>query len=174
MQRFEGCQLPCVPLFETGPAEITGGSPLNSFKRKLARPWNSFLKVWLKNIYRFSLHSASPPVNIVHARSLSNNPPLESGDLVRVREIEEIKKTLDPFNELRGCSFMPDMEKYCGTKQRVFRSMKYFMDERDYKLKKTKGLILLENVFCSGTPVFGQCDRCCFLFWREEWLERID
>ncbi len=26
---------------------------------------------------------------------------------------------------------------------------------------------------CNGTPTFGPCDRCCFLFWREEWLERV-
>jgi hypothetical protein len=23
-------------------------------------------------------------------------------------------------------------------------------------------------------PVFGCCDRCCQLFWREEWLEEIN
>ena len=48
-----------------------------------------------------------------------------------------------------------------------------FMDERDYKLKKARGVILLENLICNGTPTFGKCDRCCFLFWREEWLEKI-
>jgi hypothetical protein len=40
-------------------------------------------------------------------------------------------------------------------------------------MKKVQGVILLENVICSGTPTFGACDRCCFLFWREEWLERV-
>jgi len=47
------------------------------------------------------------------------------------------------------------------------------MDERDYKVKKARGVILLENVICTGTPTFGACDRCCFLFWREEWLEKV-
>ena len=51
--------------------------------------------------------------------------------------------------------------------------MQTFMDERDYKMKKARGVILLENVICNGTPTFGPCDRCCFLFWREEWLERV-
>jgi len=81
--------------------------------------------------------------------------------------------TLDPFNELKGCSFPSQMYQYCGTEQKVFRVMKYFMDERDYRMKKTRGIILLENIFCNGTAVFGDCDRCCFLFWREEWLEKI-
>jgi hypothetical protein len=91
-----------------------------------------------------------------------------------VRSREEILSTLDPFKELKGCAFLPDMYQYCGTEQRVLRSMRHFMDERDYKLKKVRGVILLENVICNGTPTFGECDRCCFLFWREEWLEKIN
>jgi hypothetical protein len=52
--------------------------------------------------------------------------------------------------------------------------MERFLDERDYKVKKARGIILLEGVICRGTPVFGRCDRCCYLFWREEWLEKIE
>jgi hypothetical protein len=90
-----------------------------------------------------------------------------------VRALDEIKETLDPFGELKGCSFLEEMSKYCGTEQKVFRVMRLFMDERDYKMKKTRGIILLENIFCNGTAAFGQCDRSCFLFWREEWLQKI-
>lgn len=46
--------------------------------------------------------------------------------------------------------------------------MEHFLDERDYKVKKVKGIVLLEGVIYQGTPVFGRCDRSCFLFWREE------
>lgn len=99
---------------------------------------------------------------------------LKAGDWVRVRSWEEIQPMLDPFKETRGCAFLEDMRKYCGTKQRVFKSMERFLDERDYKVKKVRGVILLENVICGGTPAFGRCDRSCFLFWREEWLEKID
>jgi hypothetical protein len=99
--------------------------------------------------------------------------PFQTGELVRVRSCEEINSTLNPFKELKGCAFLPDMYQYCGTQQRVLKSMQRFMDERDYKMKKARGVILLENVMCNGTPTFGICDRCCFLFWREEWLERI-
>jgi hypothetical protein len=98
---------------------------------------------------------------------------LKAGDLVRVRTMEEIQVMLDPFRETRGCAFLEDMYQYCGTQQRVFKSMERFLDERDYKVKKVSGVILLENVICSGTPAFGKCDRSCFLFWREEWLEKI-
>ncbi len=98
---------------------------------------------------------------------------LKAGDWVRVRSWEEIQSMLDPFKETRGCAFLEDMHKYCGTKQRVFKPMERFLDERDYKVKKVRGVILLENVICGGTPAFGRCDRACFLFWREEWLEKM-
>jgi hypothetical protein len=75
---------------------------------------------------------------------------------------------------LRGCGFMPEMEKYCETNQKVFKIIQKFLDERDYLMKKCKGMVILENVFCEGTIDFGRCDRTCFFFWREEWLEKIE
>lgn len=101
--------------------------------------------------------------------------PLKEGDLVRVRSKEEIKSTLNNLGKLKGCSFMEnEMSPYCGTVHRVHKSMERFVDERELKVKKCKGLILLEGVMCQGTTAFGRCDRSCFVFWREEWLERID
>jgi hypothetical protein len=41
-------------------------------------------------------------------------------------------------------------------------------------MKQCKGIVILENVFCQGTKDFGACDRTCFFFWREEWLEKIE
>lgn len=99
---------------------------------------------------------------------------LKPGDWVRVRSAEEIRATLNPFKELRGCAFLEEMYGYCGTVQRVFRVVERFLDERDYKVKKSRGIILLEGAHCSGTVVYGRCDRACLLFWREEWLEKIE
>ena len=99
---------------------------------------------------------------------------LLAGELVRVRAREEIEAMLDPFKEQKGCAFLEYMWQYCGTTQRVLQPVERFLDERDYKVKKTKGVVLLEGVLCHGTPVFGRCDRACHLFWREEWLERMD
>jgi hypothetical protein len=99
---------------------------------------------------------------------------LQISDWVRVRSFEEIQSTLGSFNELKGCAFLDYMKEYCGTEQRVFKVLERFLDERDYQVKKVKGVVLLEGVFCQGTPVFGRCDRSCLLFWREEWLEKID
>jgi hypothetical protein len=100
--------------------------------------------------------------------------PLAAGDAVRVRSEEEIRATLNAWNELKGCMFMDAQRQYCGTSQRVLKPVERFVDERDYRVKKARGLILLDGLICEGTPDYGRCDRACFYFWREEWVERID
>lgn len=98
---------------------------------------------------------------------------LKAGDLVRVRSRAEIESTLDSWNELKGCAMMAGMWQYCGTTQRVFKVVERFVDERDYRLKRGTGIILLEGLICQGTIDYGRCDRSCFYFWRVEWFERI-
>lgn len=170
---FEGCQLPCIPKFAIAAVEYPERSPYLSFKRAMAYPWNRYIKKWMKKIYYFFISFRGSSSRLITAKAFMSEGELKKGDIVRVRSLEVISGTLDPFKELKGCAFLPEMHQYCGTEQRVFKSMQHFMDERDYKLKKTRGLILLENNFCTGTPAFGRCDRSCFLFWREEWLEKI-
>jgi hypothetical protein len=170
---FRGCQLPCVPKFATASVDYPYRFTFLSFKRFVAVPWNHYVKIWLKKIYYFSVRFSGGSAQQSIAKAFRPDNSFKKGDAVRVRSKEDIISTLDPFGELKGCSFLPEMHQYCGTEQLVFRAMQYFMDERDYKLKKTQGLILLENIFCAGTPVFGQCDRSCFLFWRHEWLQKI-
>lgn len=173
MSNFDGCQLPCVPKFSLGSAEAPDASLVKSVKRLLASPWNRHVRKWLKQVYCSIVGARGKTSWQAAAKACAPAVPFERGEWVRVRSYEEILSTLDPFKELKGCAFLSSMAQYCGTEQRVLRSMRRFMDERDYKVKKTRGVILLENVMCSGTAVFGECDRCCFLFWREEWLERI-
>lgn len=98
---------------------------------------------------------------------------LKAGDRVRVRSREEIKATLDDRKELGGCSFTSEMWAYCGTAQRVLKPMQVFLHERDYRVYKCKGIVLLEGAICQGTAYPEGCDRSCFFFWREEWLDKI-
>ncbi|MGB8981692.1 MAG: hypothetical protein WCC12_07430 [Anaerolineales bacterium] len=173
MSNLDGCQLPSIPKFAAGPAKLLRKSLILHIKRMLAVPWNRHVKKWLKRAYYTSLRWQGGSAVQTMAKDFAPTVPLKRGDLVRVRPPEEIASTLDPFKELKGCAFLPEMYQYCGTKQRVLKSMQHFMDERDYKLKKARGVVLLEDIICNGTPTFGACDRCCFLFWREEWLEKI-
>lgn len=97
----------------------------------------------------------------------------QSGDLVRVKTEKEIKSTLNHKGYLKGCGFMEEMYEYCGTTQHVLKPVERFVDERDLRIRKAKGLVLLDGVVCYGTENLGRCDRNCYYFWREEWLEKI-
>jgi len=97
---------------------------------------------------------------------------LKAGDVVRVRSREKIQATLDHRNQLNGCTFTEEMWPYCGTTQRVLKRVERVLDERDFLVKKCKGIVLLEGIMCEGTKELGPCDHACFFFWREEWLEK--
>jgi hypothetical protein len=177
MTYLKDCQIPGYQRVADGEAEGEPNSPVRLLKRALARPWNYEVRPRVKKIVKWALvqkkklqgkSTSAAPTNTSAPRV-----PLLAGDVVRVRSREEIQATLDPFNELKGCAMLEYMWQYCGTTQRVLQPVERFLDERDYKVKKSRGVILLEGVICRGTPVFGRCDRCCFLFWREEWLEKI-
>ena len=169
----EGCQIKCVPKFATEPSGTNSGNFIVLIKSILRLPWNLYLKQWMKKMYYSYIGKGTLTQAQKRAKAFSPVSAFVNGDPVRVRSREEILATLDPFGELKGCTFFTEMYNYCGTEQRVFKVMRHFMDERDYRFKKTRGIILLENIFCRGNSAFGECDRCCFLFWWEEWLEKL-
>ena len=139
----------------------------NRIKRIVKRRWR-----WIQNL----LHKSDTlPQNQAEQQNQAGaGEPLKPGDAVRVRSREEIRTTLDKWNQLKGCSFMEEMWPYCGTTQRVYKRVEKFLDERDYLMKNCNGIVILDGVVCQGTKDFGPCDRACFYFWREEWLEKID
>jgi hypothetical protein len=177
MIHIDGCQIPCIPRIAEEPAEEDIQPLRIRIKRVLAVPWNYFVKKWLKRFYRFFMGGRKKILTIQSStpENISEHPQFkfESGDWVHIRSMQEIEATLDPWKELKGCAFLPSMAAYCETNQKVLQPMQRFLDERDYKVKKVKGIVLLDGVMCTGTPVFGRCDRRCFFFWREEWLEKI-
>ena len=113
-----------------------------------------------------------------NSKNFLKNPKkgLKPGDKIRVRSKEQIMQTLDKENKLEGCYFMEDMWKYCGTEQKVLKRINYFYDERGAEYYKAYNTVILEGIFCSGklANLMPKCDRNCFLFWREEWLEKIE
>lgn len=155
-----------------------GVSPVVRFKRVLKRRLSVRTDGKLKKAIGSTLDSfdrlrgrAGHP----NAQPAGGRPPrLDAGDLVRVRSQEEIRSTLDRWQSLKGCGFLSGMAGYCGTTQRVLKRVERFMDERDYRMKKATGIVLLDGALCSGTGTTGRCDRSCFFFWREEWLEKLD
>jgi hypothetical protein len=177
MQTYE-CQIPCLQRISEGQAEVPpqslGRHVKLALRRRLTprgerafkRRTNDVMNWFCKLIGRSTRPSAPP--------TKGSSAHLKAGDLVRVRSLEEIQTTLNHWRQLRGCTFMPEMAEYCGTTQRVLKPMKRFVDERDLRVKRSRGIILLAGVNCQGTAEFGPCDRSCSLFWREEWLEKTD
>lgn len=161
------CQIHCLPsiVLPSGKTDIIAHF-LRRVRRFLKRRWS-----YLLNALRTRQNTANPS----QARGIDDNEPrdLQPGDIVRIRSRQEISGTLDNWNRCRGCTFMEEMGRYCGSVQKVHKRVRQFLDERDYRVKKCRGIVILEGVMCEGTKDFGQCDRSCFFFWREEWLERI-
>jgi hypothetical protein len=136
-------------------------------KGKLKKHFNGLID-WF---YRLTGRDNNVPSAVTTSSGATH---LKAGDLVRVRSREEIQATLDHFDELKGCGFLDGMWQYCGTTQRVLKPMEIFLDERDYRVKKCRGIVLLEGLMCQGTEEYGRCDRSCLFFWREEWLETTE
>lgn len=144
------------------------------FWQKVRKLFRHSLKKRAKSLFNLRLE---PNKIKTDPESLSKNTEFDSlypGDLVLVRSKDEIRKTLNHLNFMKGCGFMEEMWNYCGTEQRIFKRVEQFLDERDYLIKKCKGIVTLEEVICDGVKTLGRCDRCCFYFWREEWLKKIE
>ena len=173
------CQIACLPQFSRGFAQVPPESirrrlrlfvrrSLNVRQVKVIRKKLTPIIAWFQSTLRFQKQSLNKAIK---AREVPN---FAENDWVRVRSKEEIEATLNVWKQLKGCMFMPEMLPYCGTTQRVFRRLERFVDERDYHVKESRGIVLLEGLYCQGTSDYGRCDRSCFYFWREEWLEKID
>lgn len=163
----------------TPDCQLTHLDQMHEPQSKLERLWQFRNRLWrivrrrldfAKNIFRNWMRERSVPSATLANKSSS----LQSGDQVRIKSEAKIRATLGNWNDLKGCIFMEEMWHHCGTTQRVFKRIGQFLDERDYQVKKVQGLVILEDVFCQGTVDFGPCDRSCFFFWREEWLDKLE
>jgi len=98
------------------------------------------------------------------------------GDLVEVLSMDEIRSTLDSDNKSGGLAFMPGMERFAGKRFAVLKGVRTIFDERAWKMVKVKDTVILREVFCDGRDMFDKegCDRCCFFFWKERWLRKVD
>ena len=114
---------------------------------------------------------------LIYKKNKSNSKPalkiFEPGDTVRVKLKSEIMKTLDGWRRTRGCRFMDEMWKYCGSTHRVYKKVNYMLDEKTMKMRRSTHMYILEGLVCEGSWPFKNCDRSCFFFWRAEWLEKI-
>ncbi len=98
---------------------------------------------------------------------------LQPGELVQVRNKEEIIATLDTQNRNRGLLFDSEMLPYCGGIFRVLRRVHRIIDEKTGKMSNMKyPCIVLEGVVCKST-FHRLCPRAIYSYWRENWLRRV-
>jgi hypothetical protein len=178
MMNAPECQIQCFPIVASGDVELTGLSPRQRLKlflkRRLDAQTKRSLKKRLNRFYTLFSRLTSRKKKTEDLPLVASAAQFKAGDFVRVRSREEIVTTLNFWNEHKSCGFMPEMWSYCGSVQRVLKPVERFLDERDYKMKKCTGIVLLEGAICQGSATLGRCDRSCFFFWREEWLEKIE
>jgi hypothetical protein len=103
---------------------------------------------------------------------------LQPGEVVQVRNIDEILKTLKEWKN-RGLVYDPhgEMVKYCGKKLKVLKKVRKVIDEKTGRLLTLKNeSVILEGAICCGhhSPNRLLCPRSLYSFWRDIWLQRVD
>lgn len=121
-------------------------------------------------VVNFYYHHLNPFGRTVDPEAYPVN--LQVGDCVEVLTMAEIAKTLDERGRFKGLYFMPEMARYCGKKFKVIKKVQSIKLETDGELRKLKSpSYFLQGVYCDGI-MQGGCDRCCFHFWKAEWLRK--
>ena len=82
----------------------------------------------------------------------------------------EILRTLDEKGRHRGLQFTAEMRPFFGRRARVVKRVENIFLEESHQRRSLKNTVLLEGMHCHGENF--NCDRYCFLFWREQWLRR--
>jgi hypothetical protein len=99
---------------------------------------------------------------------------LRVGAWVQIKSQAEILRTLDQHGRLEGMPFMPEMLAFCGKKLQVFKIAHKTCDYsgQPFRTRRLARAVHLETR-CSGSA-HGGCQAACLLFWKEDWLIRLD
>ena len=93
-----------------------------------------------------------------------------AGDWVRVKDVGEVRATLDARERLRGLAFTPEQWAYCGKTFRVDAVVRRMMNDEGV-MRSVGRTVSLAGVTCGGPAESGGCGRACPLLFRDEWLE---
>lgn len=121
-------------------------------------------------------HTIRPTPDRKHDGSVRAPSVLSPGDWVRVKSRAEIESMESPIEEGGPLVFIVSpMSRYCGRTLRVARVLKHYYDEIRMGLETVDNAVLLEGAVCDSSQLGGakRCDRGCFHFWKESWLERV-
>lgn len=131
------------------------------------------VRAFVLSIVRERMGIDYPPVSGTQTKTPLEVLNLQPGELVQVREREEIIATLDKNKRNRGLLFDGEMLPFCGGIYRVLRRVHHIVDERTGKMMDMKNpCIVLEGVFCKS-DYNRFCPRAIYCYWRENWLRRV-
>ena len=123
-------------------------------------------------LYAFKLWARAPWNSNRYRKTPATRLGLHPGEVVRVRGIFEVLRTLDRNGCNRGMEFKPEMFQFCGRRLPVICNLQRRIDERSGELKGFRSpCIVLESVYCDGQRSF--CQRSNYHYWREIWLSRV-
>jgi lipopolysaccharide/colanic/teichoic acid biosynthesis glycosyltransferase len=95
---------------------------------------------------------------------------LQPGEWVQVKNLSDIRRTLDEKGTHRGLAFGGDMADQCGRRMRVLKHVDRIIDEANGRLRTVRDTVVLEDSICDR--YFG-CARGMPFLWREAWLTRV-
>lgn len=97
---------------------------------------------------------------------------LRAGELVQVRPLADILRSLDKNARLEELPFMPQMLRYCGQTLRVRKRAHKMCDTAHATgARGMASAVFLEGVHCDG-QAYGGCEMKCQIVWKEAWLRR--
>jgi hypothetical protein len=113
-----------------------------------------------------------------YAHGSQKATPVESlnlriGELIEIKPLESIEKTLDEEAFNRGLFFTPAMGGLCGQQHRVESKPEKIIVDGTGEMRQLRNTVFLEGSLCGCSCVaFGGCPRGEFAYWREIWLRR--
>jgi len=98
---------------------------------------------------------------------------LRPGEFVEIRDLEEMRQTLDTRGRNRGMACDIELKKFCGKRYRVLARLDRMISESTGEMRSVQGTVLLDGNTCMCARVVGGCPRFEFTYWREAWLKRV-
>lgn len=103
------------------------------------------------------------------------NLNLQPGEMVRVKNFEAIRDTIDCEYRNRGMKWDAELVPYCDRVYRVRKRVQKIIDEKTGKMQHLKSEpVILDGAICQSKYSEHRyfCPRAIFPYWREIWLER--
>lgn len=97
---------------------------------------------------------------------------LREGELVVVKQADEIEAFLDRRGGNCGLGFQPTMNRAIGKRFEVAFPIHRIILEQTGKMVHLKNTVVLKGMTCGGVCA-ANCPRGEHLFWRESWLRRV-